>query len=169
VDDFGFERGDCQAVVVTGGLGRMDETLHGGSCVGDESEVVDVEKDNEEGHGVRVRESQVGMVTLDGVKEVGDVETPKEGRETTTFRQVFEDLDVGVVVGETVEDTVHEGVTKCTDALSEVSWDMVSMESNEDLVSGDERESQSISPKSTMVGSSLSVCSCWWEMYERRV
>ena len=82
-DDFGLERGDCQAVTVTGGLGRMDETLHGGACVGDE------------GHGVRVRESQVGMVTLDGVNEVGDVETPKEGRETTTFRQVFEDLDVG--------------------------------------------------------------------------
>jgi hypothetical protein len=74
-DDFGFERGDCQTVTVTGGLGRMDETLHGGSCVGDEAEVVDVEKDNEEGHGVRVRESQVGMVTLDGMDEVGDVES----------------------------------------------------------------------------------------------
>ncbi len=94
-NDFGFERGDCQSVAVTGGLGRMDETLHGGSCVGDETEVVDLDKDSEEGHGVRVRESQVGMVTLDGVNEVGDVETPKEGRETTTFRQVFEDLDVG--------------------------------------------------------------------------
>ena len=85
-DDFGFERGDCQAVAVTGGLGRMDETLHGGACVGDEAKVVDVEKDGEEGHGVRVRESQVGMVTLDGVNEVGDVESPKEGRETAAFR-----------------------------------------------------------------------------------
>jgi hypothetical protein len=119
-DDFGFERGDCQAVAVTGGLGRMDETLDGGACVGNETKVVDVEKDVEEGHGVRVRESQVGMVSLDGVNEVGDVETPEEGRETTAFRQSFEDLDVGGVVGETVEDTVHEGVVECANALPEV-------------------------------------------------
>jgi len=39
------------------------------------------------------------MVTLDGVNEVGDVETPKKGRETAAFRQSFEDLDVGGVVG----------------------------------------------------------------------
>jgi len=44
-DDFGFERGDCQTVTVTGGLGRIDETLHGGACVGDEAKVVDVEED----------------------------------------------------------------------------------------------------------------------------
>jgi hypothetical protein len=140
-DDFGFERGDCQAVAVAGGLGRMDETLHGGACVGNETKVVDVEKDGEEGHGVRVRESQVGMVSLDGVNEVGDVETPEEGRETTAFRQSFGDLDVGGVVGETVEDTVHEGVVECADALPEVRWDMVIMESDEELVAGDGRES----------------------------
>ncbi len=81
--------------------------------MGDEAKVVDVEKDSEEGHGVRVRESQVGMVTLDGVNEVGDVESPKEGRKTTIFRQAFEDLDVGGSVGESVEDTVHEGVHGC--------------------------------------------------------
>jgi hypothetical protein len=141
-DDFGLERGDCQTVTVTGGLGRMEETLHGRSCVGDETKVVDVQKDSEEGHGVRVRESQVGMVTLDGVDEVGDVESPKEGRKTTTFRQAFEDVDVGSVVGESVEDTVHEGVMECTDALPEVRWDMVIMESNEELVAGDGRESK---------------------------
>ncbi len=38
-----------------------------------------VEKDSEEGHGVRVRESQVGMVTLDGMDEVSDVESPRRG------------------------------------------------------------------------------------------
>ncbi len=47
-DDFGRERGDCQTVTVTGGLGRMEETLHGRSCVGDEAKVVDVEKDSED-------------------------------------------------------------------------------------------------------------------------
>ena len=109
--------------------------------MGNEAKVVDVEKDNEEGHGIGVRESQVGMVTLDGVNEVGDVETPEEGRETTAFRQSFEDLDVGGVVGETVEDTVHEGVVECADALPEVRWDMVIMESDEELVAGDGRES----------------------------
>jgi hypothetical protein len=41
---------------------------------------------------------EVGMVTLDGVDEVGDVESPKEGRKTTVFRQSFEDVDVGVIV-----------------------------------------------------------------------
>jgi hypothetical protein len=51
-DDIGLERGDCQVVAVTGGLGRMDETLHGGVCVDDEAKVVDVEKDTEEGHDV---------------------------------------------------------------------------------------------------------------------
>jgi hypothetical protein len=79
---------------------------------------------------------------LDGVDEVGDVESPKEGRKTTTFRQAFEDVDVGSVVGESVEDTVHEGVMECTDALPEVRWDMVIMESNEELVAGNVRESQ---------------------------
>jgi hypothetical protein len=112
------------------------------SRVGDEAKVVDVEKDIEEGHGIGVRESQVGMVTLDGVDEVGDVESPKEGRKTTDFRQTFEDLDVGDVVGESVEDTVHEGVLEYTDALPEVRWDMVIMESNEELVAGNGRESQ---------------------------
>ncbi len=88
-DDVGLERRDCQTVTVpvTGGLGGMDETLHGGTCVGNEAKVVDVEKDSEEGHDVRVRKSQVGMVTLDGVNEVGDVESPKEGKTTTVFRQ----------------------------------------------------------------------------------
>jgi hypothetical protein len=32
-----------------------------------------------EGHVVRMREGQVGMVTLDGVNKVGDIEVPKEG------------------------------------------------------------------------------------------
>jgi hypothetical protein len=41
------------------------------------------------------------------VKQNGDVESPKEGRKTTTFYQALEDLDVGDVVGETVEDVVH--------------------------------------------------------------
>ena len=63
------------------------------------------------------------MVTLDGVNEVGDVESQKEGRKTTTFRQAFEDLDVGGVVGETVEDAVHEGVMECADALVNIFLD----------------------------------------------
>ena len=92
--------------------------------MGDETEVVDVEKDSEEGQDVRVRESQVGMVTLDGVDEVGDVDAPKERRKTAAFRQAFEDLDVGGVVCETVENAVHEGVMECTDTLPEVRWDM---------------------------------------------
>ncbi len=85
-DDFGLERGDCQVVEVTGGLRRMDETWDGGTCVDDEEEVVDVEKDDDEGHVVRMREGQVGMVTLDGVNKVGDIEVPKEGRKMTTLR-----------------------------------------------------------------------------------
>ncbi len=110
--------------------------------MGNEAKVVDVEKDNEEGHGVRVRESQVGMVTLDGVDELGDVESSKEGRKTTSFRHFFEGVDVGGSVGEFVEDTVHEGVMEVTDALPEVRWDMVIVKSNEELVEGDVRESQ---------------------------
>ena len=83
-----------------------------------------------------------GMVTLDGVDEVGDVDAPKERRKTAVFRQAFEDLDVGGVVCETVEDAVHEAVMECADTLPEVRWDMVIMESDEELVWGDGRESQ---------------------------
>ena len=64
-DDFGLEGGDCQSVAITGGLGRVDKTLYGGGCVGDETEVVDVEEDDDEGHDVRVglgRSSEDGHV-----------------------------------------------------------------------------------------------------------
>jgi hypothetical protein len=141
-DDFGLQRGDCQAVAVAASLRRVDETLHGGTSMGDEADVVDVEKDGDEGHGVRVKEGQVRVVTLDGVNQVGDVESPKEGRNTTTFRQAFEDMDVGGVVGKPVEDTVHEGVMECVDALPEVKWDVIVMQTDEELVEGDGRESQ---------------------------
>ena len=73
------------------------------------------------------------------------------------------------VVGETVENAVHEGVVKCADALPEVRWDMVIMESNEELVSGDGRESQFDITEEYDTRVVLSVRSCWWEMYERRV
>ena len=43
------------------------------------------------------------MIVLDGVDEVCDVEAPKEGGEVTTFCNSFGDLDVGVVVGESVD------------------------------------------------------------------
>ena len=82
------------------------------------------------------------MVTLDGVNQVGDVETPKERRKTSTFRQTFEDLDVDVVVGGPVENTVHERVMDLSDVLPEVKWDVVIMKADEELVSGDDRESQ---------------------------
>jgi hypothetical protein len=49
----------------------------------------------------------VGGVTLYRVYEVGDVDPPKEGRETDTFRETFEDVDVGGVVGERGSDGVH--------------------------------------------------------------
>jgi hypothetical protein len=73
------------------------------------------------------------------LNEVGDIEVPKEGRKTVAFRQTFEDLDVGGVVGETVEDAVHEGVVECVDALTEVKGDIVSMKADEELVAGDGR------------------------------
>jgi hypothetical protein len=124
-EDFGLERGDCQTVVVAGIIRRVDKTLYGGTCMGDVTEVVDVEKEDDEGHDVRVREGQVRVITLDGVNQVGNVESPKERRKTTTFRQTFEDLDVGGVVGEPVEDTVYVGVMECVDALPEVKWDVI--------------------------------------------
>jgi hypothetical protein len=48
------------------------------------------------------------------VKQNGDVDPPKEGRKTTVFDQTFEDLDVGGVVCETVEDAVDWRVMECT-------------------------------------------------------
>ncbi len=60
----------------------------------DETKVVDVEEDGEEGDDVRVGQGEVGVIALDGVDEVGDVETPQEGGEATDFGDTFEDLNV---------------------------------------------------------------------------
>ena len=91
-DDFGHERRNGQTVAVAGTLRGVEEGLHGGGVVGDETEIVDVEKDDDEGHEVGVGKGQVGLVPLNGVYEVGDVEIPKEGPETDTFRETFVDL-----------------------------------------------------------------------------
>ncbi len=48
------------------------------------------------------------------VSENGDVDPPKEGRKTTVFDQAFEDLDVGGVFCETVEDAVDWRVMECS-------------------------------------------------------
>ena len=95
--------------------------------MGDETEVIDVEVYGVEGLGVRGGLGEVGVVALDGVDEVGDAETPKEGGEATAFRDVFEGLDIGVIVGEAVEDTVHEGVVESADSLPEVKGDVILM------------------------------------------
>jgi hypothetical protein len=76
--------------------------------VGDETEVIDVEEDGEEGHDVGVGYGEVGVVTLDTMDEVGDVECPEEAGEPTAFGDVFVDLNVGIIIGETVKDVVHE-------------------------------------------------------------
>ncbi len=54
-DDFGLEGGDGQTVAFTGRLSSVDEGLIGGGGVGDETQVVDVEKNGDEGPDVRVR------------------------------------------------------------------------------------------------------------------
>jgi len=139
-DDFGLERGDCQAVAVAGLLRGAEEALHGGACMSDEAEVIDIEEDGNEGHGVRVGEGEVRVVTSDGVDQVGDVKSPKEGRKTTTFRESFVDVNVGVVVSESVENTVHKGMMEGAYALPEVRWDVIVMQTDEELVTGDGRE-----------------------------
>ena len=54
-DDFGLERRDGQSVAVAGVLRGEEEILYGGGGVGDETQVVDVEKNGDEGPDVRVR------------------------------------------------------------------------------------------------------------------
>jgi hypothetical protein len=139
-DDFGLERGDCQAVAVAGLLRGAEEALHGVACMSDEAEVIDIEEDVNEGHGVRVGEGEVRVVTADGVDQVGDVKSPEEGRKTTTFRESFVDANVGVVVSESVKNTVHKGVVEGAYALPEVRWDVIIMQTDEELVTGDGRE-----------------------------
>ena len=150
-DDFGLERRDGQSVAVAGVLRGEEEILYGGGGVGDETEIVDVEEYDDEGHEVGTEEGEVWVVPLDGVYEIGNVETPQEGGETVTLRETLVDVDVGVVVGKPVENTVHEGVVKSVDALPKVGGDTVGKDS-------------SMSPKRTMVGSVLSGRSCWCEM-----
>ena len=84
-NDFGLERRDCQTVAVVGSPRSVEEVLYGGGGVDDEEEIVDVEKDTDEGHEGRVVEDQVGVVPVDGVYEVGDVETPQEEGDLMTF------------------------------------------------------------------------------------
>ena len=43
-NDLGLERGDCQTFSVAGALTGVEEGLLGGGGVGDETEIVDVEK-----------------------------------------------------------------------------------------------------------------------------
>ena len=64
------------------------------------------------------------------MNQVGDVKSPKEGRKTTTFRESFVDVNVGVVVSESVENTVHEGVMEGAYALPEVRWDVIVMQTD---------------------------------------
>ena len=47
--------------------------------VGEKSEVIDVEVDSNEGHGVRGGKGEVGVVQLEGVYEVSDEQDPKSG------------------------------------------------------------------------------------------
>jgi hypothetical protein len=51
-------------------------------------------------------------------------------------------VNVGVVVSEPVENTVHEGVMEGVYALPEVRWDVIIMQTDEELVTGDGREGQ---------------------------
>ena len=78
-DDFGLERRDGQSVAVAGVLRGEEEILYGGGGVGDETEIVDVEEYDDEGHEVGTGEGGVWVVPLDGVYEIGNVETPQEG------------------------------------------------------------------------------------------
>ena len=110
--------------------------------MGDEAEIVNVEEDGDEGHDVRVWEGEVGVVVLDRVNEISDVKSPEERGETTTLGQAFENVDVGVAVGEPVQDAIHEGVVEGTDALPEVEGDVIVVETEEELVPGDSGEDE---------------------------
>ena len=48
---------------------REDEPLYGGGCVGDESEVVNIEENGEECHDVWGREGQVRVIIWYGVDQ----------------------------------------------------------------------------------------------------
>ena len=67
------------------------------------------------------------MVALDAMDEVGDVECPEEGGEPTAFGDPFVDLNVGIIIGETVKDAVHEGVVEGAKALPKVRGDVILM------------------------------------------
>jgi hypothetical protein len=69
----------------------------------------------------------VGVVVLDVMDEVGDVECPEEGGMTDTFGDTYVDLNVSIIVGGVVEDAVHEGEVDHVDALPEVRGDVILM------------------------------------------
>ena len=79
---------------------------------------------------------------MDAMDEVGDVECPEEGGEPTVFGDAFVHLNVGIIIGEDVKDTVHEGGPEDAKALPKVRGDVILMQTDEELVSGDSWESQ---------------------------
>jgi hypothetical protein len=89
-DDAGFGDGDGQIFEITGVLGSIEEALHIRVEMGDEAEVVDVKKETEKDHGVRVGEGKMRVVSLEGMHEIGDVQAPDEGGEAATLSQALE-------------------------------------------------------------------------------
>ena len=51
-------------------------------------------------------------------------------------------MDVGVAIGEPVQDAIHEGVVEGTGALPEVEGDVIVVETEEELVPGDSGEDE---------------------------
>ncbi len=78
-DDAGFGDRDGQTIEITGVLGSVEEALHVRMEMGDEVEVVDVKKDTEKDDGVGVGEGEVRVFSLEGMYEIGGVQSPEKG------------------------------------------------------------------------------------------
>jgi hypothetical protein len=78
-----------------------------------------------------VGEGEVRVLALKGMHEIGDVESPEKGGQTTTLSQALENRDVDIIIRETMEYVVLDKVMEGANALPEIRRDMIVIKSDE--------------------------------------
>jgi hypothetical protein len=106
--DFAFGGRKSHAVLEAPELRTLDEPKELGVGVCNEAEVVDKKKntDEESDEGGEDWDGEMGESLLEGPNKVGDVETPEERGETTTFGEALNNGDEGGWGNETMMDAV---------------------------------------------------------------
>ena len=106
--DFTFGGRKSHAVLEAPELGTLDEPKKLSVGVCNETEIIDEKKnaDKESDGGGGGWDGEMGENLLEGPNKVGDVETPEERGETTTFGEAFDNVNEGGRGNETMMDAI---------------------------------------------------------------